>query len=134
MKVGFIAPLSIAAVNGGVRTQAHQTAQHLENLGVEVEFISPWQTSLDVDLVHIFTASPETLGILKRCAGLGVKTALSPVFFSNKSAKELSLALKLEKQHQNLVQELAQNMGLRLKHVGLLILFFQILKLKQSWL
>ncbi len=97
MKIGFIAPLSIAAVNGGVRTQTHQTAQHLQELGVEVDFISPWQTSLEVDLVHIFTASPETLGILKKCSEQGIKTALSPVFFSTKTGKDLSLALKLEK-------------------------------------
>lgn len=96
MKAGFIAPLGIAAVNGGVRTQALQTASHLEKLGVEVQFISPWSDSLDVDLVHIFVAGPDTLGILKRCSELGIKTVLSPVFFSNRSSSTISKTLKVE--------------------------------------
>ncbi len=96
MKVGFIAPLEITAVNGGVRTQALQTANELSKLGVEIEFISPWQKSLDVDLVHIFVAGPSTIGILNRCSELGIKTVLSPVFFSNRSAKTISLSLGIE--------------------------------------
>tara|TARA_R110000868_G_scaffold396971_2_gene669424 strand:- start:2574 stop:3587 length:1014 start_codon:yes stop_codon:yes gene_type:complete len=97
MKVGFIAPLEIAAVNGGVRTQALQTANALKKLGVEIEFISPLQESIDVDLVHIFVAGPSTLGILKRCSELGIKTVLSPVFFSNRTSSIISSSLKVEK-------------------------------------
>lgn len=54
MKVGFAAPLSLAAVNGGVRTQVMQTAHHLRLLGVDVEFIHFDQQHFDYDLVHIF--------------------------------------------------------------------------------
>lgn len=97
MKVGFIAPLGIVAVNGGVRTQAQQTAIHLEKLGVEVQFISTWSDSLYVDLVHVFVAGPDTLGIIKRCTELGIKVVLSPVFFSNRSASTISTSLKVEK-------------------------------------
>lgn len=97
MKVGLIAPLEIAAVNGGVRTQALQTAKGLRELGVQVEFISPWQDSLEIDLVHVFVAGPSTLGILHRCSELGIKTILSPVFFSNRSASTIAISLKGEK-------------------------------------
>lgn len=97
MKVGFIAPLGIAAVNGGVRTQAFQTAEALNKLNVEVGFISPWQESLEIDIAHVFVAGPDTLGILKRCSELGIKTVLSPVFFSNRSATTISSSLKAEK-------------------------------------
>jgi len=96
MKIGFIAPLEITAVNGGVRTQALQTAFELGKLGVKVEFISPWQTSFDVDLVHVFVAGPSTIGILNRCSELGIKTVLSPVFFSNRTAKIINLSLRIE--------------------------------------
>lgn len=96
MKVGFVAPLGIAAVNGGVRTQALQTAKALQNLGVDVEFISPWQDTIEVDLIHIFVAGPDTLGILKRCSELGIRTVLSPVFFSNRSSSTIKTALKFE--------------------------------------
>lgn len=97
MKVGFVAPLGIALVNGGVRTQALQTASALTKSGVEVEFISPWQEGIEADFVHIFVTGLDTLGILTRCSELGIKTVLSPVFFSNRSASLISTSLKAEK-------------------------------------
>ena len=39
MKIGIAAPLSLASVNGGVRTQVLQTAHHLRLLNVDLEFI-----------------------------------------------------------------------------------------------
>ncbi len=113
MKVGFIAPLSIAAVNGGVRTQAQQTAKSLKDLGIEVDFISPWQDSIDVDFVHIFTAGPETLGILRRCSEQEIKTVLSPVFFSSRSAKDIALKLKLEKTASKLGSGISSEYGIK---------------------
>ena len=97
MKVGVIAPLAIAAVNGGVRTQVMQTTSHLQNLGVEIQFISTWDRSIEVDLVHVFGAGPDTLGIIKSVKALGIKTVLSPVFFSTRSASTIALSLKIEK-------------------------------------
>lgn len=97
MKVGIIAPLSIAAVNGGVRTQATQTASHLQKLGIEVEYISPWTNELKVDLVHIFLAGSGVLGITKRMKELSIPVVLSPVFFANRSAGVIAVALKAEK-------------------------------------
>ncbi len=97
MKVGFIAPLGIALVNGGVRTQALQTAASLKNLGLDIEFISPWTKKVDVDLMHIFVAGPDTFGVISRCSELGIKTALSPVFFSNRSSATIASSLKAEK-------------------------------------
>lgn len=97
MKVGFIAPLSIAAVNGGVRTQALKTAEYLDKDQVEVSFISPWQEELDVDLIHVFSAGPETLSITQKAHELGIKTVLSPVFFSTRSSGTIAKALSAEK-------------------------------------
>ena len=113
MKVGLIAPLSIAAVNGGVRTQALQTAKHLKKLGVEIEFISPWQESLQVDLAHVFVAGPDTLGILRRCNEQGIKTVLSPVFFSNRSAATISKALKAEKLFEYIGSGIRSDFGIK---------------------
>jgi glycosyltransferase involved in cell wall biosynthesis len=97
MKVGFVAPLGIAAVNGGVRTQVQQTAAHLHELGVQVEFISPWTTTLDIDLAHIFVSGPGTLAITNRFKELDIPVVVSPVFYSNRSAGTISKSLKLEK-------------------------------------
>ncbi len=87
MKVGFIAPQSIAAVNGGVRTQATMTSKELTKLGVDVHFVSPWDKleDLDTDLFHVFSASIENIGIVNRLKESGKKMVLSPVMFSNRS-------------------------------------------------
>ena len=63
MKIGIAAPLSLASVNGGVRTQVLQTAHHLRLLNVDLEFIQFNQEHFNYDLVHVFAASPETIGI-----------------------------------------------------------------------
>ncbi len=97
MKIGIAAPLSIAAVNGGVRTQVLQTAKYLSQLDVEVEFIHFDQTQFDYDLVHVFSASPETIGIAKLVKDKGIKLAVSPVFFSNRSASTIAASLTIEK-------------------------------------
>lgn len=108
MKVGFIAPQSIAAVNGGVRTQALMTAQHLKNLGVEVVLVSPWDqlNELDIDLYHVFSASIENIGILRQLNALDKKIVLSPVMYSNRSSSTVKSILKGE----NLVGKLHQGM------------------------
>lgn len=96
MKVGFIAPLSISLVNGGVREQVMQTAKHLRDLGVDITFISPWETVPKMDIVHVFYAGAETLNVLSLVSALNIKTALSPVFFSNRSASVIRKSLRFE--------------------------------------
>lgn len=98
MKVGYIAPQSIAAVNGGLRTQALFTAAHLKELGIELVFISPWDdiSTMDIDLFHVFSASVDNIGIVSRLHELGKKIVLSPVLFSNRSASNIRKLLKVE--------------------------------------
>ena len=97
MKVGIAAPLSIAGVTGGVRTQVFQTKEHLQKLGIDAEIIRADQSHFDYDLVHLFSAGPDTLGIAKMANEEGIKLVVSPVFFSNRSAGIISTSLKVEK-------------------------------------
>lgn len=97
MKVGFIAPMGLAGVNGGVRTQATQTAQYLKEHDISVDFISPWDDNIDCDLAHVFIAGPGTIGIMKRLSERNIRAVLSPIFFSNRSAAVISTSLSLEK-------------------------------------
>ncbi len=100
IKAAFIVPLSIGVVNGGVRTQALKTAEHLEHLGVEVTFLAPNELIRleDFDLFHIFAAGTETSNIAS-IIGNSKKTKLvvSPVFFSNRRARTILNAIKVEK-------------------------------------
>ncbi|MTI88007.1 MAG: glycosyltransferase [Balneolaceae bacterium] len=98
MKVGYIAPMSIAAVNGGLRNQALCTIGEVKKLGVNTQEITPW-TSIEnrpPDLVHIFGATVENIGIAKNLQALEIPFVVSPVFFSNRSASTIKLSINLE--------------------------------------
>ncbi|MCR9131964.1 MAG: glycosyltransferase family 4 protein [bacterium] len=97
MRIGIAAPLSLAAVNGGVRTQILKTSEHLKQLGISVEIIHSDHVHFDFDLVHIFSSSPETIGIAKQVKNKGIPLAVSPVFFANRTAKSIRNILKVEK-------------------------------------
>lgn len=113
MTVGIAAPLSIAAVTGGVKTQVFQTVHHLRELGVEVEFINLEQTRFDYDLVHVFTASPETLGIAKQVHEKGLPLVVSPVFFSNQGARVIRLSLFVERLLSKLGSGIGSEFGIK---------------------
>lgn len=97
MKVGFVAPLATAIVNGGVRTQVLKTAQALRKLGVHIEFISPLTDLPVVDLIHVFSAGAETLSFIDTAKKNGYKIVLSSVFYSNKSASTIAKIIAGEK-------------------------------------
>ncbi|MGN8226480.1 glycosyltransferase family 4 protein [Gracilimonas sp. BCB1] len=98
MRVGYVSPMSIAAVNGGLRNQALQTTKHITSFGAEPYLISPWDDikEMDLDLVHVFGASIENVGIVDQIKAMGLPLALSPVFFSNRNAAFIKRALKME--------------------------------------
>ncbi len=97
MKIGIAAPLSLAAVNGGVRTQVTETVRHLRGIGVDVEIIQSDSSHFDFDLVHLFSASTETIGIAKQVKNKGIPLVLSPVFYSNRSGISIANMLKVER-------------------------------------
>lgn len=99
MNVGYVAPVSISVVNGGLRTQALQTIHHVQEHGVNPTLISAWD-SIDptsLDLVHIFGASVENLGLITQIQKAGIPIVLSPIFFSNRSAGVIRTSLLIEK-------------------------------------
>lgn len=113
MKIGIAAPLSIASVNGGVRTQVLQTAKYLSELGADVEFIHFDQSKFDYDIVHIFSASPETIGIAKQTVSNGIPLIVSPVFYSNRSAKTIAASLKVEKTVSGIGSGIRSDFGIK---------------------
>lgn len=115
MNVGFIAPQSIAAVNGGVRTQSLFTAKELQNIGVSVHFISPWDdiSSLNLDLIHIFSASIENIGIVQRLKEMEIPMVLSPVLFSNRSASSIRRLLKFEEKISSINAGIRSEFGIK---------------------
>ncbi|WP_421774578.1 glycosyltransferase [Gracilimonas sp.] len=99
MKVGYVSPMSIAAVSGGLRTQALMTTKHITSFEVDPYLISPWDDirKMDLDLIHVFGASIENVGIVDQIKAMGLPLALSPVFFSNRKAAFIKRALRVER-------------------------------------
>lgn len=113
MKIGIAAPLSLASVNGGVRTQVMQTAHHLKLLNVDLEFIQFNQEHFNYDLVHVFAASPETIGITHQTKFNGIKLVVSPVFYSNRNSSIISLSLLIEKFTSTMAQGIRSDFGIK---------------------
>ena len=113
MKVGIAAPLTVAAVNGGVRTQIMQTTHHLRLLGIDVEFIHFDQQHFDYDLIHIFVANSETISIAKQVVAAGIKLVVSPVFFSNRNSSVISTSLMIEKSISVLESGIRSDFGIK---------------------
>ena len=99
MKVGYVVPMSVATVNGGVRTQASFTIQHIKEFGVEPVLLSPWEEikPASLDLVHVFGASVENSEIIPKIQELNIPVVLSPVFYSNRKASTIRNVIHLEK-------------------------------------
>lgn len=98
MKILMIAPLSIGVVHGGVRMQSVKTAEQLIRLRVDVHYYNPWEKTdpSDYDLVHIFLAGNETLAIAQRLKDLDCKLAVSPVFYTRRSAGVIRQSMNIE--------------------------------------
>lgn len=99
MKVGYVAPMSIAAVNGGMRNQAFNTISKIHELGIETVKLSPWEdiSQLDIDIAHVFGASVENVGIIDQLSNTDIPIVLSPIFYSNRSAAFINRFLNFER-------------------------------------
>lgn len=99
IKVAYAAPMSIAAVNGGIRAQAVNTIHAIKKFNVEPVFVSPWTdiSELKPDLVHIFGALPENGGIMASLHKREFPVVLSTVFYSNRHYRLIKSSIHLEK-------------------------------------
>ena len=98
MNVCFIIPQNVATVNGGVRTQALFTIDELKKLGVNATLLNPWEPiqPKNIDIVHVFRAGPDTLGVTEAFSRLGKKIVVSPIFFSTRSPALIRTSLLVE--------------------------------------
>lgn len=99
MNVCFIIPQNVATVNGGVRTQALFTIEELKKQGINATLLNPWEPiqPKNIDIIHVFRAGPDTLGVTEAFRGLGKKLVISPIFFSTRSPFTIGASLLVEK-------------------------------------
>jgi glycosyltransferase involved in cell wall biosynthesis len=84
MNVLFVSLQSVSMVHGGPHTQVLETARHLEPLGVRTTLFNPWASFRpeDYDLAHVFGANIGTFEIAQRLHQFGLRTVVSPIFFT----------------------------------------------------
>jgi glycosyltransferase involved in cell wall biosynthesis len=89
MRVLFAANQAASVMRGGVLTQALQTKNALENLGVDVALFDAWHefNPNEFDLVHIFTANMATYHLARAFRVHNLPIVISPVFFTRRSAR-----------------------------------------------
>lgn len=88
IKVCFASYLSVRMLAGGPQTQIFETKKALEELGVSVSFYDMW-SKLDFksyDLIHIFGTGISNYHFAREISKTGIKTVLSPIFFSTHSS------------------------------------------------
>jgi glycosyltransferase involved in cell wall biosynthesis len=99
MRVLFASNQAASVMRGGVLTQALQTKNALENLGVEVVFFDAWREFQpnEFDLVHIFTANMATYHLARAFKAHNLPIVVSPVFFTRRSARVTRSVIGVDK-------------------------------------
>ena len=79
----FLYPSAFQNIGGG-EILLLKTKEHLEKTGrVEIKLFDMWKDRLeDFDILHVFGAVKECLGLMQTARSKRVKIVLSPIFFS----------------------------------------------------
>jgi glycosyltransferase involved in cell wall biosynthesis len=85
----------VTMLGGGVEVQVRSLQRELVKLGVEAELFDPWKSydRRSIDLFHLFAANVGTYHLGRALHSLGVKLAVSPVFFSRHNAAAVARRL-----------------------------------------
>ena len=88
MKIIFATHEGVPIYGGGPYVKMLHTKQHLERLGLEVEFLDIWQPRekiLACDLVHLFSANFAVYNLARLLQMRGVKFVVNPIFYTRRS-------------------------------------------------
>src|SRR3989338_1876460 len=83
IKVAFFVYPSAFQNAGGGEILLLKTKEYLEKEGIFVKLFDMWHDKLeDFDIMHIFGAVKDCLGLMQTARNKGLKIALTPIFFS----------------------------------------------------
>ena len=89
------APYSLA--RGGMEVQQDQTIAALERLGVTVKRLSPWDESVEADIVHVFGCEYAHTEAVERAKGAGFPVVVTPMFMPQRPLWQFALARHIGK-------------------------------------
>ena len=89
---------SVSLIHGGPRVQILRTKSELEKLGVDVSLFQPWESrsQFHPDIFHLYSANLGTFHLARNIVPLSIPLVTSPIFFTQRSAPFVRLALSLE--------------------------------------
>jgi len=83
MKVAFFVYPSAFQSPGGGEILLLKTKEALERKGVSIRLFNQWEDKLkDFDILHVFGSFRDCVWLMRTARSLGVKIALSPIFWS----------------------------------------------------
>ena len=89
MRIGFVCNQSVcvSGASNGIRMQALIWKDALRGLGHEVELINPWEDYRwrTFDIIHVFSYSDDSLGLVSRLKNRGCHIVMSPIIDSAQS-------------------------------------------------
>ncbi len=78
----FVYPWAMQSPGGG-EIMLLKTKEALEKEGVNVKLFNQWEDKLsNYDILHVFGGVKECLGVMLTAKAMGIKVALSPIFWS----------------------------------------------------
>jgi len=114
MKVLIAAYPSVTLLGGGLLSQVRSTASALKDRGIEVEFFDPWR-EIDVeafDLCHLFGANIGTHHTAATLHRRGVRTVVTPIFFTRRSPGVVRATIRVNRGLQRLARGVWTDFGL----------------------
>jgi glycosyltransferase involved in cell wall biosynthesis len=114
MKVLIVAYQTTTLLGGGLLSQVEGTVRGLKDLGVDVSRFEEWK-EIDLhefDLCHIFGANIGTYHTAAFFHRQGVKTVVSPIFFTRRSPRTVWMTVKTNHLLQRLVRGVWTDYGI----------------------
>lgn len=113
MRVCFLAQQSVSLVAGGPLIQLRETARHLPEFGVDVEYFDQWASfpSDRYDLVHLFGASFMSYDIALRMRQFNIPYVVSSIFFTMRSPAFIRATERIARTAAGLFQGIRSDYG-----------------------
>ena len=99
MKITLATYESLSLLHGGPRVQILQTKTELEELGVDVSLMNPWENfdKKNVDLVHLFSANLGTFHLASTLHSFDIPFVTSSIFFTQRSPIAIQSTIAVNK-------------------------------------
>jgi glycosyltransferase involved in cell wall biosynthesis len=98
MRIFLVGYQTLMMNRGGPTYKILKMKEHLGKHGVDAQLYNMWEQDYNLgegDIFHIFNASISTYDVAKNLKSKGLPYVVNPIFYSNRSAKEIKIYRKV---------------------------------------